>query len=99
VAANHSERGRDARDTKDTQIQGLNFHEALARIIRPRSRSDRTCFRNVTRWLVEGCARGRFTEDVFGRVLDFAKEACKGERPAAVLMALLKKELGYGREN
>jgi hypothetical protein len=32
-------------------------------------------------------------------VLDFAKEACNGERPAAVFMALLKRELGYGREN
>jgi uncharacterized protein YdaU (DUF1376 family) len=83
----------------DIHVQGLNFHESLASIIRPRSQSDRTCFRNVTRWLVEGCARGRFTQDVFGRVLDFAKEACNGDRPAAVLMALLKKELGYGREN
>lgn len=78
-------------------IRALNFHESLTKILRPRSRSDRTCFRNVTNWLVEMHARGKFGDEVFGRVLDFAREAGAGNRPAAVFMAILKKELGYGR--
>ena len=84
--------------TADSQIRALRFNEALAGIIRPRSRSDRTCFHNVTNWLVEGCARGRFNDEIFGRVLDYAREACQGDNPAAVFMALLKKELGYEKK-
>jgi len=84
--------------TADSQIRALHFNEALTGIIKPRSRSDRTCFANVTRWLAEGCARGRFSDEIFGRVLDFAKEARRGRNPAAVFMAILKQELSYGRE-
>lgn len=75
--------------------RSLMFNEALVNIIKPRSQSDRTCFRNVTNWLVEGCARGRFNEQIFERVLDYAREALSGRKPAAVFMALLKKELEY----
>jgi len=75
--------------------QALHFNQALVQIIRPRSRSDRTCFRNVTNWLTRGCAEGRFTQEIFARVLDLAEEAKTGRKPAAVFMALLKKELGY----
>jgi len=75
--------------------RSLMFNEALINIIRPRSQSDRTCFRNVTNWLVEGIASGRFNEKIFERVLDYAKEARGGRKPAAVFMALMKKELNY----
>jgi hypothetical protein len=79
------------------EIRALNFNESLCRILKPRSRSDRTCFRNVTNWLFERHACGVFGQEVFARVLDFAREAGAGNRPAAVFMAILKKELGYGR--
>jgi len=81
--------------------QGLYFHEALNSIIRPRSQSDRTCFRNVTNWLIAGCASGKFDPRIFERVLDLAREAKTGKNPAAVFMALMKKELRYknGRES
>ncbi len=84
--------------TADSQVRALRFNEALAGIIRPRTRSDRTCFHNVTNWLIEGCARGRFNDEIFGRVLDYAREACRGRNPAAAFMALLKKELGYPKK-
>jgi uncharacterized protein YdaU (DUF1376 family) len=87
-----------ARQTPSEQIAALHFNEALVNIIQPRTQSDRTCFHNVTNWLVEGCARGRFNEAIFARVLDYAKEARRGLRPAAVFMALLKKELRYKQE-
>lgn len=75
--------------------KGVHFNEALRSIIRPRNRSDRTCFRNVTNWLLKGCLAGEFTEEIFARVLDLAEEAKTGNNPAAVFMALLKKELRY----
>ena len=79
----------------DVQSRALHFHDALFGIIPPRSRSDRTCFHNITKWLAEGCACGRFNDEIYGRVLDYATEAQAGQKPAAVFMALLKKELGY----
>ena len=79
----------------DGQIQSLHFNGALCKIIRPRSQSDRTCFRNVTNWLTAGVATGRFTQEIFAQVLDYAKEAQKGRNPAAVFITLLQKELGY----
>ncbi len=82
----------------NVHIQALNFNQALIGIIPPRSRSDRTCFHNVTQWLVEGVACGRFDNEIFTRVLDFAKEARAGQKPAAVFMALLKKELRYAKK-
>jgi uncharacterized protein YdaU (DUF1376 family) len=81
--------------TSEFQIRGLHFNDALERIITPASRSDRTCFRNVTTWLVEGCARGRFNHLIFDRVLDYARHARRGDNPAACFMAVLKKELRY----
>ena len=81
--------------TNTARSRSLMFNEALINIIRPRSQSDRTCFRNVTNWLVECIASGRFNEQIFERVLDYAKEARGGRKPAAVFMALMKKELNY----
>jgi uncharacterized protein YdaU (DUF1376 family) len=91
-------RGQGQPLSVDSQIQALNFNDALCRVIHPRTRSDRTCFHNVTNWLVDGCASGKFDADIFNRVLDYAKEARDGQKPAAVFMALMKKELGYRKQ-
>jgi uncharacterized protein YdaU (DUF1376 family) len=80
---------------RNPQLNGLRFLEALSRVIPPRSRSDRTCFRNVAEWLVAGCSDGRFNGEIFSRVLDYAKQARQGDNPAAVFMATLRDELGY----
>jgi hypothetical protein len=71
----------------------LLFHDSLVNTLHPRTQSDRTCFRNITKWLSEGCATGRSNEQIFDRVLGYAREATSGRRPPAVFMALLKKEL------
>ena len=76
----------------------MRFHDALSRIIPPLSRSDRTCFRNVTNWLLEGCVGGRFNALIFDRVLGYAKQAGHGKKPAAVFMSILKEELGYEKK-
>jgi uncharacterized protein YdaU (DUF1376 family) len=80
---------------RNPQLNALRFIEALSREIPPRSRSDRTCFRNVAEWLVSGCSTGRFNSEIFSRVLDYAKQARQGDNPAAVFMATVRDELGY----
>ena len=75
--------------------RALSFNETLISIIKPRIQSDRTCFRNITNWLMAGCATGRFNEEIFNRVLDYAREASAGRNPADAFITLLKKELGY----
>jgi uncharacterized protein YdaU (DUF1376 family) len=91
--SNSKERSFSA--SSSLQIQALHFNTALQSIIRPASVSDRTCFKNVTYWLVEQCARGKFTNQIFNRVLDYAKESKKAKNPAAAFMAALKNELEY----
>jgi uncharacterized protein YdaU (DUF1376 family) len=76
-------------------LRALSFNETLISIIEPPNQSDRTCFRNVTNWLMSGCANGHFNNEIFGRVLDYAREASTGRNPAAVFITLLKKELDY----
>jgi uncharacterized protein YdaU (DUF1376 family) len=83
---------------RHSQSNALRFIDALSRVIPPRSRSDRTCFRNVADWLAEGCSGGRFTGEIFERVLDYAKQARQGNKPAAVFMSILKEELGYEKK-
>jgi len=51
---------------------------------------------NKGKWLVAGCESGRFDGEIFARVLDLARQARQGNNPAGLLMAMLKKELGYG---
>jgi len=76
---------------KDSQIRALHFNDALESIIKPRNQSDRTCFRNITTWLRTGCATGKFNEQIFTRVLDYAKESSLGRNPAVVFISLLKR--------
>jgi len=83
------------RPDKDTHVSALYFSESLAGIIKPRNQSDRTCFKNITNWLMTGCATGRFNHGIFDRVLGYAKESAACRNPAAVFVSLLKKELDY----
>jgi uncharacterized protein YdaU (DUF1376 family) len=83
------------RPDNDFHIRALRFNEALMSIIKPRNQSDRTCFRNIISWLRTGCETGKFNEQIFSMVLDYAKEASLGKNPAAVFISLLKKELDY----
>ena len=50
------------RPDKDFHIRALHFKEALMSIIKPRNQSERTCFRDITSWLMAGCAAGKFNE-------------------------------------
>ncbi len=92
------ERGIDIVNAETIEQKSLEFERALRIIIRPRNVSDRTSFRNITQWLTKKCKDGKFNENaIFRRVIDFALEASgpKSRNPAAVFIAILKKELGY----
>jgi len=92
------ERDLDLNAAETIEEKALVFERALKIVIRPIDQSDRTCFRNVTNWLKDGCEAGRFDiNSIFRRVLDFALEASGpgSKKPAAVFMTILKKELGY----
>ena len=92
------ERGIDIVNAETIEQKSLEFERALRIIIRPRNISDRTSFRNISQWLTNKCKEGKFDEhSIFRRVIDFALEASgpKSRNPAAVFIAILKKELGY----
>lgn len=80
----------------------LHFTEFFKEILRPIDQSDRTTLNRLTHWLGEECKAGRLDEEVvFGQVLAWAKEVEDGAKagtvrnPWAVLMSILRKELGY----
>lgn len=89
--SNTSEQSSSISSSARPHLQALKFNSALINIIRPISQSDRTCFRNVTHWLMAGCATGRFNGEIFDRVLDYAREASTGRNHAAVFMILIKR--------
>ena len=59
--------------------------------------SDRTGFRRIGNWLVRGISDKKFGAEIFEVVLGYAVEAAGPEsrNPAAVFMAILKRELDY----
>jgi hypothetical protein len=83
--------------TLSNATKGEFFYQGLVETIQPRNQSDRTCFRRVTAWLVDGLDKGRFNTEIFQRVLSFAKEAAgpASRKPAAVFMYIIKQELHY----
>jgi len=99
--ANHMKSlGLTIRGDQSLESRANSFERALKIAIPPRSQSDRTSWRNIRKWLVDGCRNGRFEEhEIFKRVLDFAIEASGpgSKNPAAVFTSIMKKELNYGK--
>ncbi|MBN1392940.1 MAG: hypothetical protein JW947_09075 [Sedimentisphaerales bacterium] len=94
------ERGLNLNEAVTIEEKGLILERTLKLVIPPRDQSDRTSFKNITKFLVEGCKNGKFDGySIFRQVLDFALEASGpgSKKPAAVFMAIMKKELGYKR--
>lgn len=92
------ERGIDLNRNCSLAERALDFDRALKMIIKPKDVSDTITFRNLNKFLVDSCKTLKFEEhSIFRRVLDFALEASgpKSRNPAAVFMAIIKKELGY----
>jgi hypothetical protein len=86
-----------ASDSVSVDDLALAFHESLIGILPIRNGSDRTCFRNVTKWLKREVAAQRLKPVAFREALVLAREATLPgvRKPNAVFMSLLKKELHY----
>jgi uncharacterized protein YdaU (DUF1376 family) len=77
------------------KMKGIRFYDALCSLIPPKDQSDRTSFNKMSKWLVAQCEMGKFNEEIFKRAFDYANEARKGRKPAAVFTTLMKRELNY----
>jgi hypothetical protein len=73
------------------------FYDLLTQAIRPRSQSDRTCFWKVALWADKKVRHKEKNKDFYDLIIDYAREATgpDAKNPAAVFMAILKKELKY----
>jgi len=96
------DRGIDIVNAESIEQKSLAFERALRIIIQPKNVSDRTAFRNITQWITKKCQDGKFNENaIYRRVIDFAIEASgpNSRNPAAVFISILKKELGYLKDD
>jgi uncharacterized protein YdaU (DUF1376 family) len=74
----------------------LRFRENLQQIIKPQSKSDRTAFDNLCRWVIIEINAGHYNTEIYKRILMYADEARKnGRNPAAMFFGTLKRELSY----
>ena len=73
----------------------FRFRVSLESIIVPKSRSDRTAIKNLSRWLDRKILEQVFDESIFSRILKYADESKGADNPAAALFATLNKEMGY----
>jgi hypothetical protein len=91
------ERGLSVKDGSE-RARLLALERTLGIILKTHSQSDRTCLKNVIKWLTEKCESCQFDiEEMPSRVIDYALEATGPQcrKPWAVFMHILKKELGY----
>lgn len=87
----------NSKERASSSSSSLRFVSELEKIINPRNQSDRTAFRNLTKWLADKILSKQFNEEIYVRVLDYAKEAKAGKSrsPIAVFFSTLRRELGY----
>ena len=78
-------------------VTAVRFIDSLGKYLFAKTRSDRSCFLNVSRFLADGCREGKFNLEIFDRALSYAKEAKSGENPNALFMSLMRSQLGYER--
>jgi len=90
----------DKQGEKELTIKTLQFSEKLKQIIRPKDQSDRTTFRRIAEFFKMGIAEGRYSEEIFAIVLQWATEAAgpNSRNPAAVFIKILKEETNYGKK-
>ncbi len=79
-----------------------NMLKTLFIIILPKSVSDRTTMRNIVRFYSEQAkSQGQQPDSIFKILVDFALEASGpfSRIPIAVFISILKKELGYLKDD
>ena len=74
------------------------LEQTISLVLPPKNISDRTCFRNVIKWLQGKINIGKFNEyEIFRRIIDYLIESSGPSiiKPHALFMSILKKELNY----
>lgn len=85
-------------DSISAEEKAKNMYKTLCIIIPPESISDRTNIHNIVKFYSDiANSKGEQPDSIFKILIDFALEASGpfSRVPAAVFMSILKKELGY----
>jgi uncharacterized protein YdaU (DUF1376 family) len=81
------------------ELETLRFriYDILCGIFKGRTPSDTTALRNLTKWVRENIAAGKFEPEIFKTIVNMAVESKNGKsrKPIAVFFAQVKRELGY----
>lgn len=85
----------DSIKNQSSPSTSLRLYEVITQLIKPKSKSDVTAFRNFTQWANEQTITGRFNGDLPNRIFAIAKESVHARCPPAAFMAAVKDELGY----
>jgi hypothetical protein len=83
------------KSTSQLATDSLRLQQAIYSLIKPQNESDRAAMRNLCRWAATGIIEGRFNDEIYRRIIDYAVEARTGRKPIACFFASLKTELGY----
>jgi hypothetical protein len=81
----------------DVTMLQIKFYDQLCRIFSKRTPADSSSLHNLTGWVKQQISAGRWTMDIFGRILDIARQSIQGRprKPLAVFYSQLKTDLGY----
>jgi uncharacterized protein YdaU (DUF1376 family) len=85
----------NSKERISTSSNSLRFISELEKIVRPRTQSDRTAFRNLCKWLADKISVNQFDDEIYIKILDYAREAKDGRKPIAVFFSTLRREIGY----
>ncbi|MGB8225583.1 MAG: DUF1376 domain-containing protein [Sedimentisphaerales bacterium] len=91
---------RDTITTAELETLRFRIYDILCGIFRGRTVSDSTAIRNLTKWVKENIAAGKFEPEIFKTIVNMAVESKNGKsrKPLAVFFAQVKRELGYKDE-
>ncbi|MBN1973476.1 MAG: DUF1376 domain-containing protein [Sedimentisphaerales bacterium] len=78
--------------------RGLKFSEFLNKSLIAKTRSDRTAFNNICKYINDSCLSDYFSSDIYDKAERLVTEAKKGNNPNALFMSLARKELGYKKQ-
>jgi uncharacterized protein YdaU (DUF1376 family) len=84
------------------ELETLRFriYDILHKVFGGLTVSDRTSLRNLTGWVKENIAAGKFAPEIFKTIVNMATESKNGKsrKPIAVFFAQVKNDLGYKKD-
>ena len=95
-----AKKSKDITNTKDPALisASFRFRKNLEKHILPQTKSDKTSLTNLERWLLEKIENKELRVEIYSRVVQFAKQSRKGNKPIALFFDTVKRELGYRKD-